>query len=214
MTQMRSEVLEHLGIDATDLDATGSDNLDLLINRSWWEVCDKFSFKEKEALATFNTVAGTRSYDLPTNATSFEALQLVAYKDPDTDAHIHLKQTSWHWYEQNYSEDSDEQDAPEFYLRKDNDLYIYPTPDDVYTITLHYLKTLDDLSSSLAIPQAWHEIILFGAVWRGKMRQNDSAGAMVFKRHQLALIESSLTTASKEDREQKYHGVEVLGREY
>jgi acyl carrier protein len=219
LEQMKNEVAEHLGVDEDDLATnavgggqSGADSLELLINRSLWEVTDKFNFKEKEGLTSFSTVEGTAEYDLPTVVSTFEAVQVVGYTDPDTDQRVLLTEKPWHWYLQNHNTDETARGKPEYFLRKGSELWLYPTPDDIYSISLHFLQSLSDLS--LTIPRSWHEIIMYGAVWRGKLRQNDSAGAMVFKRHQLSLIESAQTTAGKEDKDNRYAGVQVLGREY
>src|SRR5687768_5234471 len=117
LANIRAEVLAEAGIDATDLDAAGSDNLDLLINQSWWEIMDKFDYREKQASTTFATVAGTRDYDLAAKiqtaaSVTFEALRHVFLLDPDTQKHEELIEESISKYETEYSEDTDLRDQP------------------------------------------------------------------------------------------------------
>lgn len=219
---LRTEVLSELGIDADDLDASGSTELDLLINRSWWEIMDKFDFREKEATSTFVTIAGTASYNIPAKITPtiWDALQNASIYNPTATQQVNLIAKPIQWYRDNYNSDSNLQAMPTIYVRRENDLILYQTPDDIYTITLDHLAVLADVpSAGPQCPQTWHEVVMYGAVWRGHMKFRDFNSANSVKAHQLSLIATSLTNSSKEDKlSSKLYGVSVptrvFGRRY
>lgn len=217
MAVLRSETLEHLGIDATDLDASGSANLDLLINRSWWDICDRFKFKEKELSATFSTVIGTRSYLLQTIASTnvFEAIQYIWIVDPNTGNHIRLDPISLEWYENNYNESDDQQAQPTNYFHNNGYIYLWPTPNAVYDMGLWYNYVLSDLTAgNPSIPQSWHESILYGAVARGHRRARDYNSAAQMEQMLEVSISRRATTESKEDSSIKMSGMQVYHNPY
>lgn len=224
LANIRAEVLAELGVDATDLDATGSDNLDLLINQSWWDIMDKFSFREKEDNTTFATVSGTRDYNLATKISTaasvvFEALRGVYIKNPDSLEHSRLIEWSIQEYEGNYSEDVDTHDIPTHYVRDGGIIRVYPTPDAAYTLTVYFLKTLGNVAANGPdVPQAWHEIIKDGAIWRGHKRFRDLNSAERVRAMQERSIRNALTTPAKEDSFKKEIGVSLphlpSGRRY
>lgn len=215
LANLRAETLAEAGIDATDLDASGTTNLDLLINQSWWEVMDKLDFNEKKGNTTFATVAGTREYDLAAKilasaAVTFEAFQSLFIKDPDTLDHIQLDEWSIPKYESEYNEDTTMRDFPTAFARREGWIRLNPVPDDVYTLTVYFLKTLSDVpSNGPTVPQAWHEIIKYGAVWRLHHRYRDYNSAREVKQTQMDLIASAQTTQGKEDVSKNNIGVEV-----
>lgn len=219
LAQIRAEVLVELGVDATDLDSSGSANLDLLINQSYWDVMDKFSFREKESNTTFATVAGTRDYNLTSKistaaSVTFEALRSVFVKNDDSLEHERLIEESIAAYEEEYSEDIDARDYPTHYVRDGGIIRLRPTPDDAYTLTVYFLKTLTDVASAGPdVPQSWHEIVKDGAVWRGHKRFRDFNSAQQVKLLQESAIRNALTQPAKEDAFKKFAGVSVPTRE-
>lgn len=220
LAQIRNEVLEECGIDAVDLDAAGSDNLDLIINQSWWEIMDKFDFREKQDDAIISTVVGQRDYNLAStilaaDAVAFEALRGVFLLDPDTNEHQPLDEISIRKYETLYNEDEESRDEPTNYVRDGGIIRLWPTPDDVYDITLYFLKTLSDVAAGGPdVPQAWHEIIKYGAIWRTHHRFRDYTSAKEVRDTQLALIASAQTNVGKEDKYKGQIGVSVPTREF
>lgn len=216
MSQLRSETLAHLGIDATDLDLTGSANLDLLINRAWWDLLDRVDFKEKDKYTTFSTVAAQRDYSIQTIIGSdiFDAIDVISITDPNSLDHEPLDSITNNWYEENYNEQTTQQAQPTSYFHWNGNLRLYPTPDVIYTINIYYKYILTDLSAgNPAIPQGWHEGILYAAVARGHIRSRDysSAGFMEGKSNQAM---SRKTTAGKDDTNNKFAGVQVYRNKY
>lgn len=210
IVQMRTKLRKPLGVDEDDLPDV---DVDLLLNTSYWELLDKFPFREKEVTATFQTTIGTRSYDMPQ---PFEALRQLSILDPSTNEHTPLKRMTVFEYETKYVEGVDNYAMPCKYTREGCFARLWPTPDDIYTITIKYWTTLADLAdgSDPIIPQAWHEIIVFGGIWRGFIDIGDFARANQMKAHQVSLINSMSPVEAKEEIDTHTGGIEVLGREY
>src|SRR5882672_10286817 len=89
-------------------------------------------------------------------------------------------------------------------------LYTWPSADQIYSLRLHHLQVLADIpSGGPVIPQAWHEIIELGSLYRGFLFLRDYNSANTIRAHQLAMINSIATNSAKEDRYNKMAGVEV-----
>lgn len=214
VTQMILALRKPLGMDSDDLsdaDAT------LLLNRSYWEIIDKFNFREKEVTATFNTEVGVSRYNMPE---PFEALRQLAIKDPDSNQHTPLERSSIFEYSQLYNENVESRGMPEKYVREGCFARLWPTPDAAYTLTIKYWTTLSDFNSASPliqypeIPQVWHEIIVFGAIWRGFIDIGDFARANQVKAHQISLIDSTSPVEAKEEFDSHTSGVEVIRAPY
>jgi hypothetical protein len=207
------ELRRSLG-ELSSSDLPEADALDLL-NRSYWEILDKFPFREKEKTATFSTVAGTRSYNVPG---SFEALRQLSIHDPDDGAINVLARDSIYSSEEERETSSDAQGRPERYFRDGGLFRLDPVPDKVYTLTIKYWTTLSDLDNSPTsdplIPRSWHEIIVFGAIWRGFLQLRDFEASTFYKQQQIALINSSVPVEAKEEIDSRLAGVECPGRDY
>jgi hypothetical protein len=234
ITVLRTELREHLGLDEDELPSTDAD---ALLNRSWWEVMDKFNFREKEAKTSFQTVAGQFEYPMPQG---YDALRILSiggsnnnnllggqfylsggsFLNPtisDETQHTELERSDDKWYEQNYNDDVDYYGQPVKYYRYGSGIVLYPTPDKVYNVNVNYLVTLADLSNTNAfppIPQSWHEVILYGAVWRGFMRIGDYNRKQAAQQTQYALINSATPVESKEEFDSSMAGLQFIGRRY
>jgi len=150
-----------LGVDDTDMpDASTSDKVgtDEFLNRSLWEVTEKFAFREKEVSTNFTiTAALGPKYTLPG---SFEALLDVAIQDPISETYHALTRMTKVVYDSLYSTDTTDTlkfTKPTSYVRDNDCIIFYPTPDASYNVKLRYLLTIADLSDSnttLTIPQS------------------------------------------------------------
>lgn len=216
MTQMRAGILSATSTDINDW-TNGNQDLDLYINKSWWDIMDQFDFREKEAgPLVFPTVVGTRSYDLSTVVSPivFDALQRVAIEDINDFKHTDLILMSDFTYENVYVNDTSLESKPVNYFCRNSLIYIYPTPDQIYNISLYYLQVLSDITVTPVIPQAWHEIIESGAKWRALLDKQDYQKADEIRKHQTYLINSRTPVKVKELSDSKYAGVEIPGRDY
>lgn len=209
---LRNEVRLATGTDEADLP---DDALDLYLNQSWWEICDKFGFREKEVTVTFDTIVGTRLYNMPS---PFEALRKLSIKNPTTNEHKVLNRITVDVYENKYDEDAEAQAIPCEYVREGCAVRLWPTPDAIYTITQKYWTTLADLSDvnpSLIIPVSWHEIVLFGGVWRTYiLHLGDYVRGNEAKRHQVSLVNSAVPVEAKEEIDSQRAGLSVMFNDY
>lgn len=208
---LRSELRMNLGVDDTDLPDADAD---LLLNRTYWELLEKFHIRETESSTTITTVAGTRTYALPAN---FESLRISSFVDPDSSQHTQLKMFTIKEYENLYNASSEEEAPPTHYFRQGSDITFWPTPDDVYTLILYYRQTLDDLSDSNTdpqLPKSWQELLILGAVYRGFLRFNDYDKANSSKAHYVGQLNSMIPVESKEEWDTSLAGVKLRGRTY
>lgn len=205
----RVELREHLGgLDSNDLPDTRAD---LLLNRSYWELEDKFPFRKKEKTSTFNLTIGERKYAMPA---PYEALRFISIEMPDTTdkAHEKLIRMGRPEYEGLYVNRTDARGLPTHYIREADDFILWVTPDVAYPLTVGYWGIFSDLSDANPtpeVPQVWHEILLMGAVWRGFLRLEDFAKAQAMKAHQISLIKSTATVESKEETDSRDAGISV-----
>lgn len=219
LSVLRTETREHLGIGDENSIADGSRSLndaavDRLINRSFWEISDKFPFRLKEATTLFFTVDGTRRYDMPAPYEALRSPGVTITEDSETGQHNPLERMTKVVYEGLYIDNTDSEALPTNYIREADSIILYPTPDDIYEITVAYWTPFDDLSDANddpadSVPRVWHEIILFGAVWRGWLRYNNYISSREFKSNQLALINSTTPVESKEEGDSSSSGLSV-----
>ena len=211
ITSLRTELRDHLGVDDNDMP---DDEADLILNRAYWELLDKFPFREKETSGVFQTVIGTNLYGMPS---PFDALRQLSIEDLNTLKHTPLKRMTIYEYEQLFNAQTTTQAKPWGYVREGCAARLFPTPDNIYNITIKYWTVLADLSDSNTtppIPQVWHEIILYGGLWRAYMKLGDFARCNQTKAHQATLIDTVAPVEAKEEFDSHTAGVEVLGRDY
>jgi len=211
LQQLRDDLRDATG---TDIDDLSDEKVDRLLNRSYWEVLDKFPFREKEVTVTFNTIIGTRLYNMPE---PFEALRKLSILEPATLVHKTIDRTTIDVYERTYDTNEAAEGFPTHYVREGCAARLLPTPDAIYEITEKYWTVLADLSitnDTPAIPQSWHEIILLGAIWRAFISFGDYQRARAANQHQIALINSAVPVEAKEEVDSPRGGLEVIVREY
>lgn len=218
LSNLESELLEHLGVESTDF-TNGMTDVDLLLNRSYWKVLSEYKFKEKETTTIISTVDGTSSYNLATliSPIIFDALQSVSIEDPINFNHTTLDEMKFQEYQDNFINSTDEEDKPTRYIRdgQNGNIIFYRTPDQVYSVTLNYWQILSDIQSSgPVIPKEWHEVVLFGAVYRGFYRFGDyNRGDKATKVYN-KLISESTPVEVKEKSNIPHAGLTVLGNDY
>lgn len=194
---------------------------DLYLNRAFWEVQNKFPFREKEVISNFNTTIGVRNYDVsfPT-----EAVKHISITHPNVGGSVTvnkswpLEQITRDQYEQLYADNSDVYELPEKYVREGCIIRLWPTPDAIYTLTIERLVALTDISTSHvspSIPQVWHEIIGLGGLWRLYLDKGDFARANATKQFQADLINTTIPAEINEAQSNSQLArVEVLGLDY
>ena len=199
------------GLDTTDL---GDTDALLLLNRAYWELIDRYKFREKEVTAKFQTVAGVSFYTTPQ---PFEAIFLVSIEDIYTYQHITLDRMTQFEYENLYVNDPTGQDQkkPTKYLREANGFRLWRTPDQAYTITIKYWTVLADLANVANTfpgpPQVWHEVILQGATSRGFRRLGDYQRAQAAQAEFERLNSVYQLVPAKEEADTHRGGLDVIG---
>lgn len=215
LVQLETELLAHLGLDVTDF-TNGLTDVDLLLNRSYWKVCDAFKFREKEQLLVSPLIVNQATYNIATlaNPLIFDSVQNVAIEDHNTLKHTSLNLMEYQIYQDNYINLVSENAKPINYIRYGTSIIFYPTPDYAYNITYNYWNVIADIGVTPSIPQSWHEIILYGALWRGFLRLGDYNRSDAAKDYQDILIRDTTPVESKELENANKAGLAVLGREY
>lgn len=217
LQNLRDGLLKATATELDDWD-NGNVDLDLYINKSWWDIMDQFDFREKEGgPIVFPTISGIRSYDISsiTSPIIFDALQRLSITDIDDFSHLDLDLITDFDYENLYIADASLNSKPTNYFRRGSLIYLYPTPDQVYSINLYYLQVLSDLPvQGPVIPQAWGEIIQYGANYRALYDLRDYESAEKVIALQTKLINGRTPVKVKELSDTKTSGVSVLGRDY
>jgi hypothetical protein len=216
LAKLDKKLCRMLGLD--DPDVNDDENLPKaeridIFNISFWEIADKFPFREKEATATFSTVAGTPNYDIPVGT---EAVRNVSGKDDELQ-HFDIAPMSPEEYESLLNENSNERAIPTRYVRETCMIRLWPTPDDTYTIIVKHWKELADMLNDAdqpGVPRNWHEIVLYGAAWRGFLELGDISRANGFTNYQHKLMNSVVPTEQKEQQDYKYAGVQLIRNSY
>ena len=210
--ELRGTTRRICGIDEDDPDGTDT-AIDICLNRSFWEIMNKFNFRENERTATFNTIAFEPRYQLPV---IFEAVQNVAVQDPITLQWFDVNRMSRYQYDKllndtvpQVANGVEQQAMPAFYYREDNAIILWPTPSQVFPIKIRHLITLSDLSDANdipVIPQVWHEIILYGGVYRTLYNMGDFNRAETMKSQTITMMTSAVPVESKEERNSQMSG--------
>ena len=221
LATMKDNVLSMTGANvesfASVLDPTGDVNLTLICNKSWWEVSDRFDFREKQDVTDFDTVASQAAYLISTELAPkiYDALRNLAIQDPTTTQFSNLKELSIVDYMNLLNEDPNQEAQPTNFIRDGGYIYFWPTPDQIYTMRLHHLIVLADIpTNGPTVPQSWHEIIELGAVYRGYLFIRDYNSANTVRAQQIAMINSIATNQAKEDYYKPMLGVSVPTREF
>ncbi len=210
---LRSMVRTALGVDNQEAtDAT----VDQLLNRSWWDLLNRFPFKENETFVPFETIVGQRLYALPVQ---FEAVRSMGIEADGLNLQQHQNLNPWteREYETAYNSNESLRAMPCYYVREGSCIKLFPTPDQVYTITLYYWMNLADLSDPVLapiIPRSWHEVIGYGAIWRGWTDLNDWTRGQVIREFTEGLINGLVPIEAKEQMNWQRARTPVLGNPY
>lgn len=126
--------------------------LNFWINLAYNELANKYRFKQNKTLYQFPTVAGTQSYALPSDCQS-----LLRVRNTTVDYEGKLTKFG----DRRVAEiiDAETNGTPLNYARYDNSLYLFPTPDQIYTMEIYYKASLVDLAGDgdvPVLPVNWH----------------------------------------------------------
>jgi hypothetical protein len=164
--------------------------------------------------ATFPTTIGEPRYQLNT---PFESLKSVSVYNTTTERWQIIDVMDTRLYDAQYKPATDQRGIPTHYFRENTSIILWPTPDAVDDIKIRYRMTLADLAAGNAepdVPQVWHEIILFGAIWRCFARLGDMARKDSYKADWLGMLNNTTPVVEKEKVDTKFAGVVLLRRNY
>jgi hypothetical protein len=208
LQQFRDELRDHCGVTTEWNDTTA----DGLLNRSFWEVQDLYDFREEEEVVDIPVVAGTSEYTVELDQ---DAVQNVRILDNNSNDWGPLVFEDNERFTQNLSDRTDARGTPGYYTRRGNKIVFRDVPDAAYTVRVQYRKTLGDvLSSGTGIPQAWDEVVLYGAIWRGFAKLGDWNRKQQAKAAQAELVGPKKSTEVKELGDTRMAGVSVPRRPY
>ncbi len=215
LQQMRDLVRKGLGgLDEQDL---SDPDLDLMLNMSFWEIESRFPFKEKEARLEFSTVEGSHLYDLPSIAAGagaeMDAVLGVAVIETDSGKSNKLQRMTESWFDTQFNDDIDVRAIPEFWLRRDVDLQLWPVPDEIYTIRLFFLKNLASLLlgtvEATGLPRTWDELVVEGGITRGQYYGQDYNLAQQAESFRVGKLRTASSIESKEEEDSRWAGLVV-----
>jgi hypothetical protein len=119
----------------------------------------------RQTQTTLTTVANTATYTLPTTVA-----RILGLRDAAND--VTLQGRSWEWYQANVPDPTADTGTPEVWVPTGLSttrcpmIAIWPTPNDAYTLTLDYVRNVDDLTLSedvMLVPQDFEWVIESGA---------------------------------------------------
>lgn len=148
--------------------------IDKWVNQALREFGYAFKFHELEASIAFNTLLGVPSYDLVTliQVTDFRYVDELWITDPDTGVITRVRPETRTKYRKNLGvpTDTGTYGLPRWYHRHAGEIFLRPTPDKVYNVSMDYYKTIEPLDSDGSVSpfhEDWDEAILVGALYRG-----------------------------------------------
>lgn len=216
LTLQRMRMLVRKGLGGLDEQDISDPDVDELLNLSFWEIESRYPFKEKEGRLTFATVAGQYEYDITTIETAastlLDAMQSIAVVD-ENDQSRKLQRMTQDWFDTQFNPSTNRRGIPEYFLRQDETIVLWPIPDDVYTVRLYYLKTLDSLLvgvvESTELPREWHELVVEGAVTRGHYYRQDYNLARESENFRVMKLRTASTVSAKEEEDSRWAGLMV-----
>ncbi len=210
---LRTELRVHLGYESDGTDDLSNDDADLLLNRAFWALLNKFNFREEECSIEFTVDEDEDFISLPT---LFESMRKLSILNSDTNKWTPLVRADIQEFERVANDDDSAKGAPENYFREGTGIRLYSKagggPDATYTLRIKYRVTLADLGTSnttLVIPDVWHELVLMGGHWRGLHRLRDYESAREVRNVQIGEINSTVEVEGKEEVDSPLAGIEI-----
>lgn len=185
ISSYRSSLKEHLGDDSLT-----TPTLDDYILRSMWALSNNYKWYETEGrVGGISLGAGveTLTYPIP-----YEAVSGVYYKNPDTNKWDKLDFLDRDKFWPIRQTESDYWGTPRFYtvfgdlsgytvdpadpITTVITIHFAPIPDRTHEVDIFFHRTLNNLTDQYTtspLPRAAHELILYGAVYRGFIAKKD-----------------------------------------
>lgn len=200
------------GVDDVDLPDAEADEL---LNLSLWSIEDTYPFRAKETTYSTELVEGQRVYSL-LNLSRLDALQSIVVIDAEN-RRKKLSRATRSWFDENGTDNPDARGMPSRYFRERISLYLDPIPSASevgYILEVAAKESVESVSSSgdsaTGLPRNWDEIVLYGAIYRGRLLNSDHQEADRVLNIQLGLIRASVPTEAKEETDSRYARLDVL----
>ena len=118
---------------------------------------------------TVTTVSGTEKYNLPSDFGAVRQVELVDASNSNDFTELDAMSIDLR---------EDDTGEPTGYYVEDDDLYVIPKPDGVYSLRVWYVKrgtTLSADADTPIIPTEFHDLIVLFAVSQAKRKDDDAA---------------------------------------
>ena len=163
-----------------------------------WGIKRRLYFPELEASdTTQSTVDGTAYISVPTDC-------LVVREIYDRTNNRRLDWIPWTEYiKKTDKSDTSSENEPLKWIRSGGYLFLYPTPDAVYAMTVYYKKRPADLSGAsdvTVIGKEWDDIILEVATFMARNWMNEPERAEIAKKTAAEMIGGLMTVYGAEER--------------
>jgi len=167
----------------------------LTTQQKFWGLRRRFRFPELETSASKTTSDGTYYVETPT-----DCLYVLQVYDETNDyllRNIPLSKYLGYTDRSNTSVEG----VPTEWIRSGANIYLHPTPDATYTLTVHYRKRVTALTGTdaTAIGPEWDDIILDIATYIGKMYMRQFEEAKLFKAEATEKIAGILSLYDQEE---------------
>jgi hypothetical protein len=213
LVQMRSLVRKGLGNQTvTELPDT---DVDLLLNLAFKELNAKWPYKEKECAVEATATIGTFEYETPGDVDYIRSVRVLDTTATGNNEPQKLRQVSLdEWDIEAGADESDERAIPEIWMRWNNILRIWPSPDKAYLIRISMMRNLPLLLSgtvdATGIPAEWDEILVKMAIAKGHFFNEDYELEQQAGNSVVGAIRNATLVRTKEEEDMRYAGVEVL----
>jgi hypothetical protein len=153
---------------------------ELCTKQTVWELKRTLYIPQLETSTTAATVDGTGYVSVPSDCLAIREVY-------DSTNELRLTWMSWPYYisKTNKSVEAD-RDEPLLWHRKGGYIFLYPTPEDAYTLTIYYKKLVDDLTDNAEVTDIgaeWDDIILEMAHFHARMWNNEYDKAKISKEY-------------------------------
>lgn len=163
--------------------------IDDALNATYREVhgSERWKFLEKQDTSLV-TVAGTPGYAIP--MADWRSLDAVRIENANLQIYDNLDFVAEQDYRDLYHVDRSTAE-PYCWTWQFNKIWFYPTPDQVYTVTIDYIIEPPDLASGTdvpVLPLPYHDILRWGAVEHFAYRQRDWLGRQFAEQKKATLL--------------------------
>jgi hypothetical protein len=153
------------------------------INDANREICNRYQWDFMESSANLSTVIGTQNYTLSGIASDLQQVVNLRITSPDTYEGWLAPMTAEDFDRYNADPTSQANGTPTHYYFWNNSVYLFPVPDQVYTIQVRYIKVPTTLTTADQpdIPEEFQEVVTLGALYRAMQTNDNFDQALVIK---------------------------------